>query len=120
MAGRWRSRWSRRISSTRTGSGCVAEYTLQAEPPLAGTEMESAGVRLSAPADLAVVSLALPLGGEDAALSAIKGGYGADLPEIGRSVVADDGTRLIRLAPDLAFALFPTPPPMPSAWWRSG
>lgn len=85
----------------------MAEYTLQAEPPLAGTEMEIAGVRLSAPADLAVVSLALPLGGEDAALSAIKGGYGADLPEIGRSVVAGDGTRLIRLAPDLAFALFP-------------
>jgi sarcosine oxidase subunit gamma len=84
----------------------VAEYTLQAEPPLAGTEMEIAGVRLWAPGDLALVSLALPLGGEDDALAAIKGAYGADLPGIGRSVVAGDGTRLIRLSPDLAFALF--------------
>lgn len=81
----------------------MAEYTLQAEPPLAGTEMEIADVRLWAPADLALVSLALPLGGEEAAIRAT---YGTELPEIGRSVVADDGTRLIRLAPDLAFALF--------------
>lgn len=84
----------------------MAEYTLQAEPPLAGAEMEIAGVRLWAPADLALVSLALPLGGEDAALMAIRAAYGAGLPEIGRSVVADDGTRLVRLAADLAFALF--------------
>ena len=84
----------------------MAEYTLQAEPPLAGTEMEIAGVRLWAPADLALESLALPLGGEDDALAAIKGAYGADLPEIGRSSLTGDGTRLIRLAPDMAFALF--------------
>src|SRR6056297_1435005 len=103
MAGRWRSRSSRRISSTRTGSGCVAEYTLQAEPPLAGTEMEIAGVRLWAPGDLAMVSLALPLGGEAAAEQAVRAAYGVALPGIGRSVVAGDGTRLIRLAPDLAF-----------------
>ncbi|GAW35780.1 sarcosine oxidase, gamma subunit family [Roseovarius sp. A-2] len=84
----------------------MAEYTLQAEPPLAGTKMEIAGVRLWAPADLALVSLALPLGREDAADRAIKSAYGVDLPEIGRSVLAEDDTRLIRLAPDLAFALF--------------
>ena len=85
----------------------MAEYTLQAEPPLAGTEMEIAGVRLWAPADLALVSLALPLGGEAAAEQAVKDAYGLDFPEIGRSDLAEDGTRLIRLAPDLAFALFP-------------
>ncbi|SEM22132.1 sarcosine oxidase subunit gamma [Roseovarius tolerans] len=84
----------------------MAEYTLQAEPPLAGTEMEIAGVRLSAPADLAVVSLALPLGGESAAEEAVKDAYGLDFPGIGRSALAGDGTRLIRLAPDLVFALF--------------
>lgn len=85
----------------------MAEYTLQAEPPLAGTEMEIAGVRLWAPADLALVSLALPLGGETAAEQAVRAAYGVALPEIGRSSLAGDGTRLIRLAPDLAFALFP-------------
>lgn len=84
----------------------MAEYTLQAELPLAGTEMEIAGVRLWAPADLALVSLALPLGGEAAAEEAVKDTYGLDFPGIGRSALAEDGTRLIRLAPDLAFALF--------------
>ncbi|MGX0875749.1 heterotetrameric sarcosine oxidase gamma subunit [Roseovarius sp. MBR-154] len=84
----------------------MAEYTLQAEPPLAGTEMEIAGVRLWAPGDLALVSLALPLGGETAAEQAVQAAYGVALPGIGRSAQAGDGTRLIRLAPDLAFALF--------------
>jgi sarcosine oxidase subunit gamma len=84
----------------------VADFTLTSEPPLAGTDMILAGVRLWAPADLAVVSLALPLGGEDAAGTAIEAAYGAALPGIGKSVVTPDGTRLIRLAPDLAFAVF--------------
>lgn len=84
----------------------MADFTLTSEPPLAGTDMTRAGVRLWAPDDLAVVSLALPLGQEDAAKAAIKAAYGVALPEIGRSVVAADGTRLIRLAPDLAFAVF--------------
>jgi sarcosine oxidase subunit gamma len=69
--------------------------------------MEIAGVRLWAPNDLALVSLALPLGGEAAAEQAVRAAYGVALSGIGRSVVAGDGTRLIRLAPDLAFALFP-------------
>jgi sarcosine oxidase subunit gamma len=84
----------------------VADFTLTAEPPLAGTDMVIAGVRLWAPADLAVVSLALPLGREDEARSAIEAGFGAALPGIGKSAVTSDGTRLIRLAPDLAFAVF--------------
>ncbi len=84
----------------------MAEYTLQAEPPLAGTEMEIAGVRLWAPNDLALVSLALPLGGETAAEQAVQAAYDVVLPGIGRSSLTGDGTRLMRLAPDLAFALF--------------
>jgi len=84
----------------------VADFTLTAEPPLAGTDMTLAGVRLWAPADLAVVSLALPLRGEDTAKQTVKQAYGVALPKIGKSIVAADGTRLIRLAPDLAFAVF--------------
>jgi sarcosine oxidase subunit gamma len=84
----------------------VADFTLTAEPPLAGTDMVIAGVRLWAPADLAVVSIALPLGREDAARNAIEAAYGVALPEIGKSVITPEDTRLIRLASDLAFAMF--------------
>lgn len=89
----------------------MADFTLTAEPPLAGTDMVVAGVRLWAPADLAVVSIALPLGHEDAVRTAIEAAYGVALPEIGKSVITPKDTRLIRLAPDLAFALFPHPTP---------
>ena len=68
--------------------------------------MVIAGVRLWAPADLAVVSIALPLGREDAARNAIEAAYGVALPEIGKSVITPEDTRLIRLASDLAFAMF--------------
>jgi sarcosine oxidase subunit gamma len=84
----------------------VADFTLTAEPPLEGTDMVIAGVRLWAPADLAVVSIALPLGREDAARNAIEAAYGVALPEIGKSVITPEDTRLIRLASDLAFAMF--------------
>ena len=84
----------------------MADFTLTSEPPLAGTDMRLAGVRLWAPADLAVVSIALPLGQEAAAGGAIETAYGAALPEIGKSVVAAEETRLVRLAPDLVFAVF--------------
>lgn len=84
----------------------MADFTLRSDPPLAGTDMTLAGVRLWAPADLAVVSLALPLGGEKEAIATIKAAHGTALPEIGKSTVTPEGTRLIRLAPDLAFAVF--------------
>lgn len=84
----------------------MVNLTLTSEPPLAGTDMNISGVRLWAPADIAVVSIALPLGGEDAARDAIHNAYGVALPDIGKSVVAPEDTRLIRLAPDLAFAVF--------------
>lgn len=85
----------------------MADFTLTAEPPLEGTDMVIAGVRLWAPADLAVVSIALPLGHEDVARNAIEAAYGVALPEIGKSVITPEDTRLIRLASDLAFAVFP-------------
>jgi len=85
----------------------VAEFTLTSAPPLAGIDHKSDGIHLRAPKDLAIVAVALPLGGEDAALAAIRKGYGADLPDPGKSVSAqEDGATLLRLAPDQAFILF--------------
>jgi len=84
----------------------VADFTLTSEPPLTGVDHSFGDTRLFAPADLAIVSIALPLGAEDAALKAIKTAFDADLPNPGRSVMGKDDTRLVRLGPDQAFALF--------------
>lgn len=85
----------------------MADFTLTSAPPLAGHDATFGTTRLHAPANLAIVSVALPLGGEDAALSAIKTAYGSNLPEPGKSVVTAKGdARLLRLAPDLAFVMF--------------
>ena len=85
----------------------MAEYSLEAAPPLAGYEKSFGGITLTAPKNLAVVAIAVPLGGEAAAKKAIKAGYGVDLPAPGKSVEAKDkSTAIMGLAPDLAFAVF--------------
>ena len=89
----------------------MPDFTLTSAPPLGGYDKTFGDLRLSAPADLAIVSLALPLGGEDAAKKAIKSAYGADLPEPGKSVIAKDGARLVRLGPDSGFVIFSHPTP---------
>lgn len=85
----------------------MAEFKLQAEPPLAGTDIRVGETRLTAPRDLAVVAIALPLGGEETALEAIKSAYGVELPGAGLCAeAAKGGTRLLRTAPDQALAIF--------------
>lgn len=84
----------------------MADFTLTSEPPLKGFDHSFGDTRLYAPTDLAIVSIALPLGGEDAALKAIKSAFDADLPNPGQSAMAKDETRLVRLSPDQAFAIF--------------
>ncbi|MEQ8257531.1 MULTISPECIES: sarcosine oxidase subunit gamma [Roseovarius] len=84
----------------------MADFTLIAEPPLKGVDHNFGDTRLYAPDDLAIVSIALPLGAEDATLQAVKSGFGADLPAPGQSVMGNDDTRLVRLGPDQAFAIF--------------
>ena len=82
----------------------MPDFTLTAAPPLAGYNRSFGDIRLSAPKDLAIVSIALPLGGEEAAQKAIKSAFGAALPDVGMSVVAKD-TRLMRLGLDQAFVV---------------
>ena len=85
----------------------MADFTLTSAPPLAGHDDRFGDTRLRAPGDVAIVSVALPLGQEKAAHSAIKAAYGVDLPAPGKSVLAaKGGARLVRLAPDLAFVIF--------------
>ena len=85
----------------------MAEFSLTAAPPLAGVDEKFDGIRMRAPKDLAIVAVALPLGGEEAALKAIAKGYGAELPGPGKTVSAtEDDATLLRLAPDQAFIVF--------------
>lgn len=89
----------------------MPEYSLTPAAPLAGTDITIARTRLTAPADLAIVSVALPLGQEKATQKAIKAGYGVALPEVGKSNLTKDGTRFMRLGSDLAFVIFTHPTP---------
>ncbi|QYX57521.1 sarcosine oxidase subunit gamma [Roseovarius sp. SCSIO 43702] len=85
----------------------MAEYTLVSAPPLAGTDLRFGDSRVTAPADLAIVSMAVPLGGDEAAHKAVTSAFGMGLPEPGKSVLTEDGeVRLMRLALDQAFVLF--------------
>lgn len=82
----------------------MAELTPR--PPLGGYDRRHGALRLRERSDLALVSLALPLGGEDAAAMALRSAYGLDLPPPGRSAANDD-RRLIRMGPDQAMLVFP-------------
>ena len=85
----------------------MSDYTLVSAPPLAGYMQDFGDITLSAPEDLALVSIALPLGGETKALKAIKSAYGSDLPDIGTACKTSKGNALLlRLALDQAFIAF--------------
>lgn len=85
----------------------MADYTLIAEPPLAGYDQSFGNMTLVAPSDVALVSVALPLGSEAKALKAIKSAYGIDLPDVGQTAMSKDGkARLMRMAQDQAFVMF--------------
>lgn len=100
------------ISSIQKGSGFVVEFSLVSAPPLAGYSERFGTVTLSAPKDLAVVNMAIPLGADAKALKAVKSGYGVDMPDPGTSVETKKGAaRLVRLAPDQAFVVFTLPTP---------
>lgn len=90
----------------------MSDSSLTAAPPLAGYDRSFGDISLKAPEHLGIVSIALPLGGEDAAKKAIKTAFGIPLPEIGMSAVAKDkASAIMRLAPDQAFVLFPCEAP---------
>ncbi len=90
----------------------MPDFTLTAAPPLAGYDRSFGDIKLSAPKDLAIVSIALPLGGEDAAKKAIKTAFGIALPEVGMSATTKGSAEAImRLGVDQAFVLFASTTP---------
>lgn len=90
----------------------MSDLTLTSAPPLAGYARSFGTTALKAPKDLAIVSIALPLGQEEAADKAVETAFGVALPAVGTSQVAKDGTSAImRLGSDQAFVLFPCATP---------
>ncbi|MFQ5621774.1 MAG: sarcosine oxidase subunit gamma [Paracoccaceae bacterium] len=90
----------------------MADFVLKAQPALGGYSEDFEGTRLEEVADLAIVSLATPLGGEAAVAEALTAAYGCEVPPVGRSALSADGaTRLLAMARDQLFVVFPHAPP---------
>ncbi len=72
-----------------------------------GLECDYGAVQLRELQSLAIVSLAMPQGGEDKCANSVKDAWGCAVPGNGRYVQSKDGfTRIIRTQPDQLFALF--------------
>ena len=85
----------------------MAEFILTAEPVLGGYRHRTADTVLEEVTGLAIVSIAVPLGGEPALAQAMRAAHGAGVPTPGRTTLsADGGTRFLGIGPDQLFALF--------------
>jgi methylglutamate dehydrogenase subunit D len=86
------------------------EFRLAATPPLAGTDLRFGANRVAARTDLALVSVAVPLGGEAAVAEAFARAWSLDLPGP-RLGTGSDQLRALRTAPDQMMLVFPHPTP---------
>ena len=84
----------------------MAEITLEAAPTLGGAEITVGGNRITERADLALVSVATPMGGDDALAMALESGWSLSPPDPTLSSTAGD-TRALRTAPDQILLIFP-------------
>jgi len=85
----------------------VPELNLTASSPLGGLEMQYAGVLLSEITDLALVSIAIPLGGRAALEREMAVRFNVGLPACGQSTVTTDGMyQFLGMQIDQLFALF--------------
>ncbi len=90
----------------------MAEFALTACTPLGGYAETFGGVSLAEEAGLALVSAAVPLGGDDAFAAALASGLGAARPATGASAPGERyGARLLGMQPDQLFILFEAPDP---------
>ncbi|MDJ0637885.1 MAG: sarcosine oxidase subunit gamma [Paracoccaceae bacterium] len=82
------------------------DFTLEAAPILGGVDLTIGANRIAECDDLAIVSVATPLGGDDAMAKALKDVWNLSLPE--PSVSSQSGEiRTVRTAPDQLFLIFP-------------
>ena len=83
----------------------MPEATLTAEPFLGGYSRDFDGAHLGELTDVAITSIAQPLGGRAALAKVVKSAWGCALPAPGQSVTARDGVQVLCLGPDTFFAV---------------
>ena len=84
----------------------MTDFTLNAESPLGGVRIDLDGISIREMADLALVSIAVPRGGEDALNQALKRSYKAELPIVGTSTLSPaKDVRFLGLQRDQVFLL---------------
>ena len=87
----------------------MADYSLTAAPIL-GVDTTLGATRLRERDDLALVSIAVPMGGEAALAAAVKDGWGLDMPSPAQSSASGD-MRAVRTTADQIMLIFPHPTP---------
>lgn len=97
----------------------MAEFAFTLTPkPLLGIDLKLGQNRIVELDELAVVSIAIPLGGEEALSKALKNGWNINIPEPTRSSVSGD-MRAVRSGADQMLLLFPHETPDAEAMVRS-
>ena len=92
----------------------MPEFKLVSEPLLGGYSEEFDGTKIEEVPDLAIASIACPMGGSERLRSAVSDAWSIDLPRTGTVEVSDEsGVTLMFIAPDMYFALFPNNDQLP-------
>lgn len=81
-------------------------FTLEAAPTLGGADLSIGENKIKERHDLALVSIAIPLGGETAVTDALQSGFGLEMPSPTQSTKCE-AHRLLRTAPDQLLLIFP-------------
>jgi sarcosine oxidase subunit gamma len=84
----------------------VDKISLEAAPLLGGASLELSGNRIVERDDLAIVSIATPLGGEEALAEALRNGWSLDVPKPTRSSLSGK-VRAVQTATDQMMLIFP-------------
>ena len=85
----------------------MAEYRLTSEEFLGGYQAQFGPISLREISDICMVSMAVPLAGEQAVHKALKAAFGIDMPDIGQSQgAAALDSRVLRMGLDHMFVLF--------------
>lgn len=84
----------------------MSDFTLSANSPLGSVRLNLAGISIRELADRALVSIAVPQGGETALGQALMSTYGLEFPDVGSSTVASaTNVHLLGLQRDQVFVL---------------
>ena len=84
----------------------MAEISLTAEPILGGVDIQIGENRIRERDDLAIVSIAIPQGGDATLAKALQAGWSLDIPTSTQTTASGD-TRAVRTTPDQLLVIFP-------------